>query len=64
MSGSLDVIVLESVKEQNFLLNRSYQDLDIPNSLWRHMENFVTNTLVLVILNTNKMTVSEITIQI
>ena len=53
LSGSLDVIVFNGVKEEKFSLNRSYQGLYIPNGLWRHMENFATNTLVLVISNTN-----------
>ena len=53
LSGSLDVVVFDGVKEQKFSLNRSYQGLYIPNGLWRHMENFATNTLVLVISNTN-----------
>ena len=53
LSGSLDVIVFDGVKEQKFSLNRSYQGLYIPNGLWRHMENFATNTLVLVMSNTN-----------
>jgi hypothetical protein len=53
LSGSLDIIVFDGVKEQKFSLNRSYQGLYIPSGLWRHMENFATNTLVLVISNTN-----------
>jgi oxalate decarboxylase/phosphoglucose isomerase-like protein (cupin superfamily) len=53
LSGSLDIIVFDGVKEQKFSLNRSYQGLYIPNGLWRHMENFATNTLVLVISNNN-----------
>jgi oxalate decarboxylase/phosphoglucose isomerase-like protein (cupin superfamily) len=53
LSGSLDIIVFDGVKEQKFSLNRSYQGLYIPNGLWRHMENFSTNSLVLVISNTN-----------
>ena len=53
LSGSLDIIVFDGVKEHKFSLNRSYQGLYIPNGLWRHMENFATNTLVLVISNTN-----------
>ena len=52
LSGSLDIIVFDGVKEEKFSLNRSYQGLYIPNGLWRHMENFATNTLVLVISNT------------
>ena len=53
LSGSLDIIVFDGVKEQKFSLNRSYKGLYIPNGLWRHMENFATNTLVLVLSNTN-----------
>ena len=53
LSGSLDIIVFDGVNEQKISLNRSYQGLYIPNGLWRHMENFATNTFVLVISNTN-----------
>jgi hypothetical protein len=53
LSGSLDIIVFDGLSEQNFTLNRSYLGLYIPNGLWRHMENFATNTLVLVVSNTN-----------
>ena len=53
LSGSLDIVVFDGVKERKFSLNRSYQGLYIPNGLWRHMENFATNTLVLVISDTN-----------
>ena len=35
LSGSLNVIVFDGVKEQKFTLNRSYQGLYIPNGLWR-----------------------------
>ena len=52
LSGSLDIIVFDGVKELKFSLNRSYQGLYIPSGLWRHMENFATNTLVLVISDT------------
>lgn len=52
LSGSLDIIVFDGLKEKKFSLNRSYQGLYIPNGLWRHMENFATNTLVLVISDT------------
>ncbi len=53
LSGSLDIIVFDGVKEQKFSLNRSYQGLYIPNGLWRHMENSATNTLVISNFNTN-----------
>lgn len=52
LSGSLDVIVSDGKKEKKYSLNRSYYGLYIPNGCWRHMENFSTNTLVLVVSNT------------
>jgi dTDP-4-dehydrorhamnose 3,5-epimerase-like enzyme len=52
LSGSLDIIIFDGKKEKKFSLNRSYHGLYIPCGLWRHMENFSTNALVLVISNT------------
>jgi len=53
LSGSLDVIIFDGIKEKKFSLNRSYYGLYIPNNLWRHMENFATNTLALVVSSTS-----------
>lgn len=53
LSGSLDVIVFDGEKEQKFSLNRSYYGLYVPSGIWRHMENFATNTLALVISSTS-----------
>jgi len=53
MSGSLDVIVGDGNKEEKFSLNRSYYGLYIPKMIWRHMENFATNTLALVVSDTS-----------
>lgn len=53
LSGSLDVIIFDGIKEKKFSLNRSYYGLYIPNNLWRHMENFATNTLALVVTSTS-----------
>ena len=52
LSGSFDVVVKDGTKEKRFPLNRSYYGLFIPNGLWRHMENFSTNALALVISST------------
>lgn len=52
LSGSLDVIVFDGKHEKTISLNRSYYGLFIPNGIWRHMENFATNTLALVISDT------------
>ena len=53
LSGSLDVVVFDGHAEKKFLLNRSYYGLYIPNGLWRHMENFATNTVALVVSSTS-----------
>jgi len=52
LSGSLDIIVFDGIKKKKFSLNRSYYGLYIPKGLWRHMENFSTNTFALVVSNT------------
>ena len=52
LSGSLDIIVFDGIEEKKFSLNRSYYGLYIPNGLWRHMENFATNTVALVVSST------------
>ena len=49
LSGSFDVVLNDGRKEQKFSLNRSYYGLYIPNGIWRHIENFSTNALALII---------------
>jgi dTDP-4-dehydrorhamnose 3,5-epimerase-like enzyme len=53
LSGSVDIVVFDGNEEKKFSLNRSYYGLYIPNGLWRHMENFATNTVVLVVSSTS-----------
>lgn len=52
LSGSFDVVVDDGKQKQIFSLNRSYYGLYIPEGLWRHMENFSTNSLALVLSST------------
>ena len=52
LSGSFDVIVDDGNVKQTFSLNRSYYGLYIPEGLWRYMENFSTNAVVLVLSST------------
>jgi len=52
LSGSLDVVVFDGTEEKKFSLNRSYYGLYVPSCLWRHMENFATNTLAIVVSST------------
>lgn len=54
LSGSFDVVVQDAEgNTQTYQLNRSYFGLYIPNLLWRHMENFSTNAVCLVVSSTN-----------
>ncbi|WKD86107.1 TDP-4-oxo-6-deoxy-alpha-D-glucose-3,4-oxoisomerase [Polaribacter huanghezhanensis] len=48
LSGSFDVVLSDGEKEIIYSLNRSYQGLYVPNMLWRRLENFSTNSLVLI----------------
>ena len=52
LSGSFDVIINDGKQEHRFHLNRSYFGLYIPNGLWRSMDNFSTNSVVLVLSST------------
>ncbi len=52
MSGSFDVIINDGNQQYSFNLNRSYFGLYVPAGLWRHMENFSTNSLALVLAST------------
>ena len=52
LSGSFDVVVNDGEEKHTFSLNRSYYGLYIPNGIWRHMENFSTNAVALVLSST------------
>lgn len=49
LSGSFDVVVDDGQGEKRFHLNRSYLGLYVPNLLWRHLENFSTNSVCLIL---------------
>ena len=52
LSGSFDVVLHDGVNSNRFHLNRSYKGLYIPAMYWRHMENFSTNAVCLVLAST------------
>jgi dTDP-4-dehydrorhamnose 3,5-epimerase-like enzyme len=52
LSGSFDVVVNNGKEGFRYHLNRSYFGLYIPNGMWRHMENFSTNAVVMVLSST------------
>ena len=53
LSGSFDVIINNGKSIEKFSLNRSYYGLYVPSGCWRHMENFSTNALAMVLASTN-----------
>jgi oxalate decarboxylase/phosphoglucose isomerase-like protein (cupin superfamily) len=53
LSGSFDVVLHDGRMEHRFSLNRSYYGLYVPAGTWRHMENFSTNALALVLASTD-----------
>ncbi|TVR78499.1 MAG: WxcM-like domain-containing protein [Chitinophagaceae bacterium] len=52
LSGSFDIVVNDGQSEQVFQMNRSYYGLYVPNGYWRHIENFSTNSVALVLSST------------
>ena len=52
LSGSFSVEIDDGRQKTTHHLNRSYYGLYIPNGLWRHMENFSTNAVALVLSST------------
>ena len=52
LSGSFDVIVDDGKVKNSFSLNRSHYGLYVPSGLWRHMQNFSTNSVAIVISST------------
>jgi oxalate decarboxylase/phosphoglucose isomerase-like protein (cupin superfamily) len=49
LSGSFDVILYDGFAEKRITLNRSYYGLYIPEMMWRHLENFSTNSLAFIV---------------
>ncbi len=49
MSGSFEVVVNDGDATRRFHLNRSYYGLYIPALIWRHLENFSSGSVCLVL---------------
>jgi len=49
LSGSFDVVLNDGKEKKIFSLNRSYYGLYVPKMTWRHIENFSTNSLCLIL---------------
>lgn len=52
LSGSFDVVVNTGQQEQMFHLSRPQIGLYVPNMTWRHINNFSTNSVALVLSST------------
>ena len=52
LSGSFDVALDDGNEKKIFSMNRSYYGLYIPKMYWREMNNFSTNSLAIVVSNT------------
>jgi hypothetical protein len=48
LSGSFDVVLFDGKEERKFTLNRSYTGLYVPGMIWKHLENFSTNSVALI----------------
>jgi dTDP-4-dehydrorhamnose 3,5-epimerase-like enzyme len=53
LSGSFDVVIDDGVDKKVISLNRSYDGLFIPSGIWRHMENFSTNSVAFIVASTD-----------
>lgn len=53
LSGSFDVVLHDGREEKRFTLNRSYYGIYIPKMIWRHLDNFSTNSLALIATDEN-----------
>jgi hypothetical protein len=49
LSGSFDVTLRDGREKRVISLNRSYFGLYIPNMIWRHLDNFSTNSVCMVL---------------
>lgn len=49
LSGSFDVVLDDGFEKKSYSLNRSYVGLYVPKGMWRHIENFSTNALAMVL---------------
>ncbi|PRY53675.1 WxcM-like protein [Arcticibacter pallidicorallinus] len=49
LSGSFDIAVNDGSSERIISLNRSYYGLYVPAGIWRHMQNFSTNSLAFIV---------------
>ena len=52
LSGSFDVVINDGTQEQTFHLSRPQIGLYVPQMTWRHINNFSTNSVALILSST------------
>jgi dTDP-4-dehydrorhamnose 3,5-epimerase-like enzyme len=52
LSGSFDVVINTGSEVLKYHLNRSYYGLYVPPGLWRHLDNFSTNSVAMILSST------------
>jgi len=52
LSGSFDIVFDNGREKKAFNMNRSYYGLYVPKMYWRELNNFSTNSLALIVSNT------------
>jgi hypothetical protein len=53
LSGSFDVVVNDGASERRISLNHAYVGLYLPELMWRHVDNFSTNAVCLVLASSH-----------
>ena len=53
LSGSFDINLDDGTEKEVFSMNRSYYGLYIPKMYWREINNFSTNSLALIVSDTD-----------
>jgi len=49
LSGSFDIVLDDGHSTKRVTLNRPYYGLYVPNMIWRHLDNFSTNSVCLIL---------------
>jgi len=53
LSGSFDILLDDGKERKLISLNRSYFGFYVPNMIWRHLENFSTNAVCMVLASSH-----------
>jgi len=49
LSGSFDLVLDDGKNKKTVSLNRSYHGMYVPSLIWRHLENFSTNAVCMIV---------------